>query len=46
MTTPLDIGLELGQKKNFVWAVDWPGWCRAGKDLDLAIEALTAARGR
>jgi hypothetical protein len=42
----LDIGEEVGAKKTFVWAIDWPGWCRSGKDRDLAIEALIAARGR
>jgi hypothetical protein len=42
----LDIGEEVGAKKTFVWAIDWPGWCRSGKDRDLAVEALIAARGR
>ena len=42
----LDIGEEIGAKKTFVWAIDWPGWCRSGKDRDLAIKALVAARGR
>ena len=42
----IDIGEEVAQKKTFVWAVDWPGWCRSGKDRDLAIEAFVAARGR
>ena len=42
----LDIGEEVAAKKAFVWAIDWPGWCRAGKDRDLAIEAFIAARGR
>lgn len=42
----LDIGEEVGAKKTFVWAIEWPGWCRSGKDRDLAIEALIAARGR
>jgi hypothetical protein len=42
----LDIGEEVGAKKTFVWAIDWPGWCRSGKDRDLAIAALIAARGR
>lgn len=42
----LDIGEEVGAKKTFVWAIDWPGWCRSGKDRDLAIEALIAARDR
>jgi len=44
--TRLDIGAEVVPKKTFVWAIDWPGWCRGGKDLDLAIEALVQARGR
>ncbi len=42
----LDIGEEIGDKKAFAWAIDWPGWCRSGKDRDLAIEALLAARSR
>jgi len=42
----LEIGEEIRPRKAFVWAIDWPGWCRAGKDRDLAIEALIAARGR
>jgi hypothetical protein len=42
----LDIGEEVADKKTFVWAVEWPGWCRSGKDRDLANEALIAARGR
>jgi hypothetical protein len=46
MTNRLEIGEEIGPKKAFVWAIDWPGWCRAGKDRDLAMEALIAARGR
>jgi hypothetical protein len=32
--------LELGTKKVFASAVDWPGWCRAGKTEELALEAL------
>ena len=42
----LDIGEEVGAKRTFVWAIEWPGWCRSGKDRDLANEALVAARGR
>jgi hypothetical protein len=38
----LEIGEEIGEKKTFVWAVDWPGWCRAGKTVELAREALVA----
>ena len=36
----IEIGEEVGAKKTFVWALEWPGWCRAGKDATLAINAL------
>jgi hypothetical protein len=36
----IEIGEEVGAKKTFVWAVDWPGWCRAGKTVEQAREAL------
>jgi hypothetical protein len=35
-----DITLELGKKKIFACANDWPGWCRWGKDEAAAIQAL------
>jgi hypothetical protein len=38
--TRIDIGEEVVPKKTFVWAIDWPGWCRGGKDLELAIASL------
>jgi hypothetical protein len=38
--TWIEIGEEAGAKKAFVWAIDWPGWCRAGKTVELAREAL------
>ena len=44
--TTIDIGVEVGAKKTFVWATDWPGWSRGGKDRDLAIEAFLAAAPR
>ncbi len=34
------IYLELGPKKVFACAADWPGWCRVRKGEDAAIEAL------
>lgn len=40
MRDRIDIGEEVGAKKAFVWAIDWPGWCRAGKSVELAREAL------
>ena len=38
----IDTGEEIGQKRTFCWATDWPGWARAGKTRDLALEALVA----
>ena len=31
---------EVGKKKTFVGAVDWPGWCRSGRDEKSAIQTL------
>jgi hypothetical protein len=42
----IDIGEEVGAKKTFVWATEWPGWSRGGKDRELAIEAFLAAAPR
>lgn len=36
----LELAEEVGAKKTFVWAVDWPGWCRSGKGRDLALAAV------
>ncbi|GGL12476.1 hypothetical protein Sme01_69340 [Sphaerisporangium melleum] len=35
-----DVYLEIGAKKVFACALDWPGWCRAGKGEEAALEAL------
>lgn len=32
--------LEIGQKRVFACALDWPGWCRLGKDEEQALAAL------
>jgi hypothetical protein len=37
-----DVYLEVGHKRVFACAVEWPGWCRSGKDEDQALEALAA----
>jgi hypothetical protein len=34
--------LEVGAKRTFASAADWPGWCRAGKDEARALENLAA----
>jgi hypothetical protein len=38
--------LETSDKKVFACAQDWPGWCRAGKDEELALAALADAARR
>jgi len=37
---PIDVYLELGTKRVFASAVDWPGWCRSGPDEASALRAL------
>ncbi|HEV8166049.1 MAG TPA: hypothetical protein VGR74_16675 [Actinomycetota bacterium] len=39
-TEPTSVYLEVGKKRVFACAVDWPGWCRSGKNEQLALEAL------
>jgi hypothetical protein len=41
-----EIYIEAGQKKVFAAAVDWPGWCRSGKDEPAAVQALMDAAPR
>ena len=36
----IDIYLEIGKKRTFAGALEWPGWCRAGRDEEQAIQAL------
>jgi len=42
----LEIGEELSPKKSFVWAVEWPGWCRSGRTVEVARELLVAVGPR
>jgi hypothetical protein len=35
--------LEVGKRRVFACAVDWPGWCRAGSTEEAALAALEAA---
>ncbi|HEU4750396.1 MAG TPA: hypothetical protein VFT54_05000, partial [Acidimicrobiia bacterium] len=42
----LEIGEELGPRKSFVWAIEWPGWCRSGRTAEAAREQLVAVRPR
>lgn len=34
--------IEIGDKRVFACALDWPGWCRSGKTEADALEALAA----
>ena len=38
--------LEIGRRRSFAQAVDWPGWCRAGRDENLAVANLAAYADR
>jgi hypothetical protein len=42
VANPTRVYLEVGTKRVFAGAADWPGWCRAGKDESLALDALAA----
>jgi hypothetical protein len=39
---PTRVFLEVGAKRTFASAADWPGWCRAGKNEHAALESLAA----
>jgi hypothetical protein len=32
--------LEVGKKRTLAGALDWPGWCRGGRDEEAALQAL------
>jgi hypothetical protein len=42
----LEVYLEVGKKKTFAGAVEWPGWCRFGRDETSALQALVNAAPR
>ncbi len=37
-----EVYLEVGQKKIFAGALDWPGWCRSARDEGAALATLVA----
>jgi hypothetical protein len=37
---PFPVFIEEGKKKTFAGALDWPGWCRGGKDGKSALQEL------
>jgi hypothetical protein len=41
-----DVYLEIGERKVFAGAVEWPGWCRSGRNEESAIKALLDSGSR
>ena len=39
-TNKTQVYLEVGKKRVFACAREWPGWCRSGRDEELALAAL------
>lgn len=42
----IDVYLEIGKKRTFASAVEWPGWTRRGRDEADALQALLEAGPR
>jgi hypothetical protein len=42
----MQVYLEVGSKKTFAGALEWPGWCRSGRDEAGALEALLGHAAR
>lgn len=39
-SSKIDVYLEVGATRVFAGAIDWYGWCRAGRDKQSALQAL------
>ncbi|TAN34552.1 hypothetical protein EPN29_02700 [bacterium] len=46
MSAATRVYIERGAKRVFASAVEWPGWCRAGRDEKAALDALAACAAR
>jgi hypothetical protein len=49
MTTEMDrirVYIETGKQRMIAGAIEWPGWCRTGRDEKSALEALFGYRAR
>src|SRR5215212_10870301 len=42
----IDVYVEVGSKRAFAGAIDWPGWCRSAKTEEAALESLAAYAAR
>jgi hypothetical protein len=40
LPNPLNVYLEVGSRRTFAAAIDWPGWCRMGPDEATALQTL------
>ena len=40
LTNKLNVYLEVGSRRTFAAALDWPGWCRMGRDEATALRTL------
>src|SRR5690606_20773445 len=38
--TSIPVYLEIGSKRTFAGSLEWPGWCRSGRDPDAALATL------
>ena len=38
--TEIKVYIEIGEKRTFAGAIDWPGWCRRGRDEQSALQTL------
>ncbi len=36
----IEVYLEVGKKRTIAGAIEWPGWCRVGRDADSALQVL------
>lgn len=39
-SSTIDVYFEIGTKRVIAGAIDWPGWCRVGRDEESALQAL------
>lgn len=46
MSRQIRVAVEVGAKKAFATAIDWPGWSRSGRTEEAAMAALAAAASR
>lgn len=44
--TQVEVYLEIGERRTFAGALDWPGWSRSGREEESALQALLAYGSR